>query len=278
MKKMLARMMTLVLLLACAGASAAEWPEGRSAAKPYSNVPEVKLDETLGYIMLYPSDKLPSALFCNSLEIYLPREDVTVGKGTLTLWEKGEGTEARAVETVAFGDGDRAEVRPLDEEELEGLMWGSGVCVEIRLPVSLEFGKSYYVLMDEGCIVGGDSLPSPAISSAEAWKPELTGDFGVSGLYYTEPKADEAGEDAAAEAPAYALEPKAGDAIQFDLVLGGEAAGAVMYSGNDSAFFETLEYDGSATVTGKVLSDDLQWGVIFLDAQGEVLEILEVEG
>ncbi len=35
-----------------------EWKDGRSPSKPYAGLPEVNLEETLGYIMFYPNSKM----------------------------------------------------------------------------------------------------------------------------------------------------------------------------------------------------------------------------
>ena len=179
--------LVIACLLCVTTAYAAEWGEGLSAAKPYTGVPEVNLEESMGYIMLYPRTKMPAAEFCDVLEIYLPREDIALGEGKLTLCdENGE------VETISFAESDRVELRPLEDVELDGLMWGSGVCIEVRLTKSLRFDGSYYVLMEKGCFTAADGkIESLEIVNPEAWTPVVNGDFGISGLYYS----------AAAEAP-----------------------------------------------------------------------------
>ena len=142
MKKLVA--LILVCMLCAATGYAAEWVEGRSASQPYAGVPEVKLDKTMGYIMLFPRTKMPAERFCDILEIYLPREDLALGEGSLTLFdENGE------VAKLSFADADSVEMRLLEESELEGLMWGGGMCIEVHLPMSLRFDTAYYVLMDE---------------------------------------------------------------------------------------------------------------------------------
>ena len=269
--------MLLALALLSGTALAAQWPEGRSPSKPYSNKPEVDLNEKMGYIILYPRDRNRMAAYeyCNTLEIYLPREDIEIGTGALRLYQLPQGGGA-AVEaaSVAFGS-DATRVRPLSEEELQGLMWGSGVCIEITLPVSLEFGGSYYVTMEEGCFTANHgAVVSPAITNPEAWVPVLTGDYGVSGLRYSAPPAED-GQEAPAEG--YKAVPEKGDIIRFDVVLGGEAAAAVIYSVNDSVYFENIEYEQSGAVQGVVTGDDLKWGVVFLNAAGEVLDAIDLE-
>ena len=287
MKKWIATLLVFVLLTGVA--FAAEWPEGRSASQPYAGVPEVDLSQTIGYFLIYPRAKLPAEVFCNVLEFYLPREDIKLGQGTLTLYN-GEG---EALTVVNFEDAESVGIRPLSESELERLMWGSGVCVYARLPKSLEFNQSYYVLMDEGCFTSEDgSVAILPVVNPEAWTPVVQGDYGVSGLYYSAPveapedseegEAAEAAEEAEApaeaeeteEAPAeieYKLTPAVGDVITFDLVMGGDAKFAVIYTENDSVMFDEIEYTESGTVVGTVTKDELNWGIVFLTEQGEVV-------
>lgn len=283
MKKLMA--LILVCVFCMATAYAAEWAEGLSPAQPYSGVPAVNLDEMIGHMTLFPNanHKIPAQRFCDVLEMYFPREDIELGEGNLTLYDdQGE------VCTISFSDSDSVEVRPLEEVELDGLLWGSGCCVEIFLPCSLKFDTNYYVLMDEGCLTaGGGKVKSPQIANEKAWIPQVvTEDYGISGLYYSAPADEPAeGEEAAEEKEAedtagpvaYKKKPEVGDTITFDLVMGGDAKYAVMYTENGSVFFETLEYTESGTVTGSVIGEELDWGVVFLDENGEVLDILDLK-
>ena len=187
-----------------------------------------------------------------------------------------------------FADPDQVEMRDLEEEELEIMHWGSGVCIEMHLPVSLAFGETYYVTMDEGTITsnGGktksmqipytDQLPL----EEQYWTPSVTGDFGVGGLYYSAAPAEPTDEEEEAaepaeEAPAEPkLKPAKGDVVNFDVVLGGDAKTAIMYSENNSVYFETLEYTENSHVTGTITEDDVRWGVVFVDEAGQPVDYL----
>lgn len=281
MKKLAVMILVCALCLASA-AFAAEWADGRSPAQPYAGVPEVKLDETMGYIMLFPREKLPAERFCDVLEIYLPREDIVMGEGNVILCDE-EGEILR----VSCADSEHVELRPLEEGELEGLMWGGGVCIEVHLPVSLEFEHAYYVNMEEGCFSAAEGkVQSLPLTANDAWVPVLNGDFGIGGLYYSAApeapeaeegeEAEEAAEEAAPAEPAEPKSPEKGDVITFNLKMGGDAKFAVVYSENDSVFFDPLEYTESGTVTGTITGDELDWGVVFLDENGEVLDVVEL--
>ena len=291
MKKLTAAILILVLLFANA-AMAAGWTNGRSAAQPYAGVPAMDLTKTMGYVVLYPHTKLPAGSFCGALEIYLPREDVALNKGVLRVYDNA-GDEAVEIVAIDFAESEGVEIRALDEGLLDRLMWGGGVCVRILLPKSLEFageaGHKYYVLMDEGCFTAANgAVVSPAISNPEAWVVELTAEFGVSGLYYAAPveaaaveyeSADWDEEVEATEAPEVEevepeihLIPEVGDTITFELVMGGAAKTAVIFSENDSVRFDEIEFTESGTITGEVTKADVDWGVVFLDANGNTLQ------
>ncbi|MBQ1310765.1 MAG: hypothetical protein IIY55_02865 [Blautia sp.] len=277
-------MMKRIIAFACAAllgvmpvmpVHAAEWKEGLSAAQPYSGVPAVDLNQTMGYTMLFPRAKMPAQHFCDVIEMYLPREDIERGEGSITLFdEDGE------VFKADFTDETAVEIRPLEEVELEGLMWGGGTCVSLHLPVSMTIGKSYYVHMDEGCFTAsGGQVLSLAISGNDAWVPVLTGDFGVNALRYLKGTGEEAAEGTAEEDTLngeITTAPVKGDKVVFDLLLGGPAVTAVLYSENGSVQFPTMEYKESGEVAGTIIGDELSWGLVFLNDAGDVLDLLAV--
>ena len=248
----------LICLMCVPAASAAQWREGLSAARPYEWVEEVDLNAKMGYDVMYPGAQLPAERFCDVLEIYLPREDVVPAEGVLSLYD-----ENGKVDDIRFDDPNAVEIRPLEEAELEGLMWGGGVCVEIHLPESLRLGGEYYVLMDEACFTAANGkAKNPAITATNAWQPRLTGDFGVGALKYL---------NADGEKVEW---PEVGDAISLELVLGGEAASAVVYSDRDSVFFDPVEYTESGVIAGKVTGEQGEWGVVFLNDSGTVVDVV----
>lgn len=286
MKKLFALALVCALCLGSA-ALAAEWGEGLSPAKPYQGVPEVNLNEKFGYFVVYPSQKKDGRMyahyFCDVLEVYMPDEGVEIGSGTVTLWD----ADSQPVCVLDVTDPAQAELRPMEEDEMNWMMWGSGVCLELFLPVSLEMNKEYYVTYEEGILttnhgnVKCQHIPydstRPAIE--QYWSPMLAGDFGISGLYYSAPAEEEPAEDGEeAEATAEATagpkyKPAKGDLVNFDIVLGGDAAAAVVYSENNSVFFEIPEYTESSHVTGTVIGDDVTWGVVFVDADNNPVVI-----
>lgn len=341
MKRLIALILTGLMVLGGA-CLAAEWPEGRSAAQPYSQLPEVNLSETMGYIMPFPRAKVPMSRFCGLLGMYLPREDLEVGEGLVHLYEKVEGEDAPVeVCTVDFSNPDSVRIRDMTEGELRDLIWGGGTCVEMFLPKSLEFGgqnHEYFVLMDEGCFTAaGGALKSLQITSDEAWVPVIQGDYGVSGLYYLdaelpadapeegededeelidfelledgidgeeaedageelgeedrEEPEEETGDEAATGADAeaaeeaedapidpsqYVVKPDPGDKVRFDLVIGGDARVAVLYSNNGSVEFDEIEFTESSPVEGTVIGDEISWGVAFYDENDYIFDSIDV--
>ena len=69
MKRLFVLFLISALVIGACTALAADWTDGRSAAQPYSGVPEVDLNTTMGYIMMSPRAKLPVNHFCNELQI-----------------------------------------------------------------------------------------------------------------------------------------------------------------------------------------------------------------
>ena len=247
----------LAALLLCAGmAQAAEWADGRSPGKPYVDVPEVNLDENIGYMMFYPNASVRVQYACQRLLIYLPREDVKAGDGVLTVSAQKGGK----VWSTAMSDETTISQRPISESELEGLLWGGGTCFEIKLSKTLDLGKDYYVTLAQGCIVSEDgNVASPAVSETDRWTITVDGEFGVSGMEYLhEGKSTSA--------------PEEGDAIRFNLELGGDAAAAIIYGYNGTVSFLTTMYTESTKVEGSVIGSDPAWGVLFLDAENNEIE------
>ena len=283
MKKLIA--VILVCLVCLTTALAAEWPEGTSPAKPTKLKPEVDLNKTVGYWLEFPRKGLPAEIFCDVLELYMPNPDIKLGEGTATLWDaNGE------VCVIDFTNPAQVELRDLEESELEAMHWGCGVCVEMHLPISLKFDENYYVTMDEGTLVTHEgavkSMPIPYSDKVDIteqyWTPSVTSDYGISGLYYSAPEAEaaETGEGEAEEAGEGAVQPKynpvKGDIVNFDVVLGGDAKIAVMVSEDNSVYFDTMEFHENGHVTGTVVGDVPNWGVVFADEDGTPVDYIQM--
>ena len=273
--------LVMICALAFSGTClAAEWPEGLSAAQPYSGVSAVDLDLTMGYMVLTPRAKLPASCFCDRLGIYLPREDVRLESGALTLYSAED-----PVVSVDFSDEAAVSLRPMTDEELEDFIWGGGTCIEVRLPFSLTFDAPYHVRMEEGCFSAADGrVRSLAIDIDDAWQPVLTGDYGVSNLRYhaavgeEEDGAEGEAGDGEAAAVGIATNPGVGGSVDFELIVGGAAVTAVVYSENGSVEFGEPEYTESASIHGEVTGEDFRWAVVFLSDNGEVLDVVSMGG
>ena len=303
MKRLLA--LVLVCLLCATSALAAEWAEGLGPDQPLPGVPKIDLSKEMGYDYTYPSAKLKVKYFCNVLEIYLPREDIELGEGHAHLYDSTD-TE---IADIDFANPDQVELRVQQENELVAKKWGSGVCIEMYLPVSLKFNESYYVLMDLNCFTAGENhVSNYDLTEKTQWTPVLESDFGIEGLFYFTPPAppeEEEGEAAepVEEAPEETVEenpfeksmvaedeapveeeevlgepkynPVTGDKIHFDLVLGGDAKTAVIFSENDSILVSQQDYTESSPVTLTITKDDLDWGVVFLNEKDEVIQAIK---
>ena len=300
MKRLIA--VVLVCLLCATSAFAAEWPEGLGPDQPLPGVRKLDLTKEMGYCYTFPKPGLEVSHFCNVLEIYLPREDIELGQGHAHLYDSTD-TE---IADIDFANPEQVLLRTQEEAELAAKKWGGGVCIEMNLPVSLKFNESYYVLMDLNCFTAGENrISNYDLTAKEQWTPTLSGDYGISGLFYFTPstpagaEATEGPTEAPTEAPAGEespdegtnttteeepveeelgepkYHPVTGDKIHFDLVLGGDAKTAVVFSENDSVDFKQLDYTESCALTGTVTKDELDWGVVFLDDKDEVLRVIK---
>lgn len=271
MKKVIA--LALALMMCLGAAQAAEWAGGTSPSRPYPGVPEIDLNEQLGYMMFYPTDKSAQGVkmgvenACQRLYIYLPREDVKAGSGTFYLCS--EAVKRGEIWKTAMNDSEAITQRAISEAELEGLLWGGGTCFEIKLPQTLELGTTYFINMERGCIVSDSGVDSPEVGGTDAWTFQLEGDWGVSKMSYRRALGNGKYEEDL-------LTPAAGDEIRFDLVLGGDAVAAVVNRFQDeSVEFEELYFTESCEVTGVVTKENPQWFVTFLDAAGNALNRVE---
>lgn len=256
MKRIVALAMMIALLaIGAQMAVAEEW----NSAQPYAGVPEIDLTTQLGYMVFYPNDVVTVEGVCDQLFIYLPRTDVTAGEGQLFVFTEEDGEVWRA----RMNDADCVQVRPLNDGELEGLLWSEGTCFEIRLPRSLTLGKMYYVNLERGCIAA-DGVENVQIGGTEAWFFEVQGEFGLNAVEYRRPQADGGYEEMISK-------PQAGDEIHFELVLGGEAVAAALYSNDETLDFEVNYFTESGEVTGTVTGGAPAWGVVFLDAEGNIV-------
>ena len=255
--------LVLAVMMLCAVAQAAEWVEGTSPSKPYPDQREVDLTETFGYMMFYPNHGLGAQNSCQKLFIYTPREDVTVGEGKLYLGELEDGL----IWSTPMNDTSAVTQRPITEAELNGLLWGGGTCFEILLPKTLELGKNYVVNLELGAMKTTDGkVNNWEVGGTDMWYFTVEGDWGVSNMEYLH--YEEGSEDGET-----VMHPTAGDTISFDLVLGGDAVRAIVYSYGEDATVDFLVqvYDESGVVTGTVLAENPAWGVQFMDADNNVL-------
>lgn len=256
MKKLIA--MLMVLLMITAVASADGWEEGLGPTKPYENLPEVDFSKQLGYIMFHPNSSM-SVAGANTLFIYLPRDDVQVGSGKhLTLRSADQGEEFR----VVMDDTTYVTQRPMYDVELMSLMWGGGTCIEIKLPVSLRVGATYYVDLEENSIVDVEQdIGSQAFRSGEqdGWYFTTFADFGVNALEYRRADGEDSYEGGI-------LNPQAGDEVCFELILGGDAVSATVFAYGDITF-EEIHFTEGCEIIGTVTGSNPDWEVVFWDTE-----------
>ena len=265
MKRLTAICMALLLLFSAT--AFADWEAGLGPDQPYSSVPKVNFDDTLGY-MLYAPNGVMSMAYTKTLLIYLPREDVTINSNSnAKLTVRSSNPDVEPV-TIAINDTNAVQIRDLTSYELEGLMWGSGKCVEIELPVSLRLDCTYYVDMDDRVIIDeAREIGNPAFKSSDSdyWHFTLIADYGVSELAYLR---DVNGEQQPIN------KPTVGDTARFDLVLGGAAKAATIAPQGMITFSETTVTE-SCEITATIEEDYPQWQIIFWDVETPPTDVNE---
>lgn len=259
MKKFIA--IFLILLMVTATASAAEWEAGLGPNRPYENMPEIDFEQNIGYMFFHPNTAM-SVAGSNMLLIYMPREDVKAGAGTLTLFSSDEGEEF----SVSMDDTAYVIQRTMFEDELADLLWGSGTCFEVLLPVSLRAGTTYYVnlekdsIFDEARSIGNPDIISDAQTN---WHFTTIAEYGVSAMEYRRPVDEDTYEH-------QIIAPRAGDEVRFDLLIGGDVKCATIVipqSVNGCIDFEKVIFWESCEVVGQVTGDAPIWDVIFWDTE-----------
>lgn len=264
----------LALLLVCTTAYAAGWTQGLGPEKPYTGTPKVDLTENIGYMMLHPISGSTVTPGLDTLRIFMPREDVLTGTGTLQLYTDGvkEPVEIEITEQTMIA-------RPMTEVELNALLWGCGTVFEIALPQPLEANFSFNVRMTEGCIIAMDfDTPSPAFDKSDIWSFNTMTDNIVENLTYyrveepeeTAQPGQEAQEAKETAIPAETVQ--VGDMARISIVMAEDAAAAAVYCKSGAilpvqySFTESSETDVFFPEAGEA-----QWGVIFMDAEGKLL-------
>ena len=310
-RRLLIIFLCLMLGFRAGYAAAAEWPAGTGPAQPYPGRPAADLEHSLGDMMLYPCLEAPAQHYCDSLYMFLPREDMHLPDahardeyGLLYVYN-GNG---ELLEIIDASDRSRVTMEIIPDKWLQSLLWGGGVMVRLRLLTSLVRDQSYYVEMQPGIILTPGLISNPAVHGPETWQPRMTGSYGISGRRYRKaPETDLSlvGPDTVQQKPPDAhttavvdqtrawndpdlvIRPEKGDRIDMDVFLGGDAVTAVIYCPEWSYYFEQTEYTvrdadpetGLIHVTGRQTADTPgNLGVIFLDSEDNWVNILMLSG
>lgn len=262
----------LALILICSTAYAAGWSQGLGPEKPYTGTPKIDLTENIGYMMLHPVNGSTVTPGHDTLRIFMPREDVVTGTGMLQLYTDGvkEPAEIEINEETMIA-------RPMTEEELDALLWGCGTVFEIALEKPLEANLSFSVRLTEGCIIAMDfDTPSPAFEKSDIWSFNTMTDNIVEKLTYyraeeAEVQVGQAPQEAKeTEIPAEAVQ--AGDLARISIVMAEDAAAAAICCNSGEVL--PVQYSFTESGVTDVLfpaAGEVQWGVIFMDANGKVL-------
>lgn len=255
MKKILA-ICLMLMLLATAAAAETTWGEGLGPEKPYIGSPAVNLEENIGYMMMMPMNATAANPGITMLQIFMPREDVQPGEGTISLYSKTEGL-------IAEIEAKELTIRPMTEEEKEALIWGSGVVVEIPIE-PLKVNDQYYVKMTEGCIVDmKKTVLSSVIEESDIWTFSTETPNYVESLTFVR-TAEEKEETVEAEAV------QAGDKAKVSVLLGEEGAAAAVFC--EAGMIQpdvTYIAESGELIVSFPEAGETKWGVVFLNAEGK---------
>jgi len=250
-----------IMILLCTTAYAAEWPEGLSPQKPYTGTPEVDFQKTIGYMIMSPvkgSTVIPGT---DMLSIYLPRMDVETGSGEIVVYNRTQGSK----ETIAVSAETMA-ARPMEESELQAMMWGSGTVFFVMLEKGLEPNCEYYVEMSEGCIVSPDyEAVSPEIKGKTKWYFNTNTKNIIEKMRYFR-------EVDGKQTNIKAEEVREGDKVKFSIKMDEDAAIAAVYFDTGRIALDVSYYtENSEAVVTFPESGVVKWGVVFIDANGGVV-------
>ena len=265
MKKLIAVCLTLALLYAVP-ALAAEWTEGRSPEKPFLGKQAADFTQTIGYMMYYPQERLGIEAVeggLRKLRIWFPRMDVKAGHGSVTVTRVDDG----ATWTIACNDKDYVTQRDMNEEELYYLMWGSGTCFEITLPVSVSYDCVYTVAMDADCVIDNDNNLSTPAQGAEKWTFRTNADYGIWDIEYVRPKSN-------GDYEHEIMSPSAGDEVHMNLTLGGDAALMALNVLGDIEF-DKHAYSENGEIVGYVTGPNPRWQAVFKSASGDSINAVQ---
>ena len=256
----------LALMMLCTNAFAATWLDGLGPNKPYTGVPEVNLDETIGYMMLSPINDSNVRAGSLTLGVYMPREDVAVGEGFLYLHTEEDGPvlEIEITEQTMTA-------RAMTEEELEARLWGCGTVFEIELGEPLMPNRHYVVQMTEGCIIStSNDVLSPAIAGREGWYFNTIQLSYVENLtYFTAIEGE--------NTPVEAENVQAGDTASFSIVIGENAVAAAMYAVSGTFYYQQSYFTESCETTVTFPeAGEVVWGVVYMDAEGNTVDYTEI--
>lgn len=224
------------------------WPEGLSAAKPFSYVDECDLSARVGYMMTMPENATSAPCGIDSLTIYLPREDLTAMRGVLTVNDFSG-------EVYAECDLSTAEIAPMSRADLSFYGWGGGTAITLKLDRALEGGKVYSVNIPAGAFeLSGLNVESAALDGVKQWT-FATLNYGIW-----------------ARTENFTGEAHVGDSVSARAILGDAASARLVIDSPMTASSEAGDFtsDGDFTVTF-TSEGDAAYTLEFYDAAGMLI-------
>ena len=184
---------------------------------------------TVGLVTMYPNTQMDAIIGGNSLTFYFQNNGIMHNNGNIGLYD------AATNEIIAFvnsSDKEHCIINPIDEAGKNLTGWENGTMATLYFTDSnssveycFEKGKSYYVLMDEGCFKL-DSIPSAAVTNVSSFSFKCA-QYGLSG--------------------SLVQHYKVGDIISFNVLVDGNSAVLASIKDYDSNLLTVNASDANGT-------------------------------
>jgi uncharacterized protein YpuA (DUF1002 family) len=189
----------------------------------------------------------------NELTIYIQREAVAAGSGTLTV----TAADGSVTDSIQLSDTEKVSIEAMTDEELQEQGWNTGVKAVIVLPTALDQYGDYQVSLSADAFLTADGASSEEIPSG-SWEIQ-TSEYGI----YLEKKASGI---------------TAGSTVTGYILMDGTAA---IYADIENADpsqvdFDVAEFETSGSFNATFYAaGKTTFQVVFYDADGAVLDTID---
>ena len=209
-------------------------------------------EASVGSMTYFPfgNGQMAALMGTSVFTLYFKSNDILYGSGSITVYDAGTN---QVFEKIDVSDSSRCKISDIDSAGKTLTSWESGKMVKLYFDTAFSAGRSYYILMDDGCftngVVGSAAVLDPtAITFSVKAYGIGTGDIQT----------------------AYAVQ----NSVNIPVVIGGDCASAVVkdYDGSFITLSTTsLSTNGNFTVSF-LKSGTPSVTIKFLDSNGVELD------